>query len=154
MDKGIEKDDFFMGEVYASPRRLSDSGNDRVDANRDNSVANNEKVVERKVSFCMYCGRRTSEEARFCVACGKEKKKLDQGSTLMDCSDCHSGISPLAFYCPYCGKKTYRAIEREQENEQENEQRIVMNVLYGSPSPINVGKKSLLSRIGDLLKRR
>ena len=86
-----EETDSYMNFAYASPqmhRWPSDPGNVRVDANYDDSVADNEKVVEGKVSYCMYCGSRTSEEARFCVACGKEKKKLDQGSTLMDCSDC------------------------------------------------------------------
>ena len=76
----------------------------------------------------------------------------------MSCSNCNRNILVLASYCPYCGNKTWRAIKREQENEQkkelENELEPYMNNLYGSPSFIDVGKKSLLSRIGDLFKRR
>ena len=158
MDNGLEKDDSFMGNEYDLPRWPSDPGNVRVDANYDNSVADNEKVVEGKVSYCMYCGRRTPEEARFCAFCGQEKKEPDPDSTLMSCSNCNRNILVLAFYCPYCGNKNWRAIKREQENEQknelENELEPDMNNLYGSPSFIDVGKKSLLSRIGDLFKRR
>ena len=146
------------GNEYDLPRWPSDPGNVRVDANYDNSVADNEKVVEGKVSYCMYCGSRTSEESRFCVFCGQEKKEPDPDSTLMSCSNCNRNILVLASYCPYCGNKTWRAIKREQENEQkkelENELEPYMNNLYGSPSFIDVGKKSLLSRIGDLFKRR
>ena len=143
------------GNEYDLPRWPSDPGNVRVDANYDNSVADNEKVVEGKVSYCMYCGSRTSEESRFCVFCGQEKKEPDPDSTLMSCSNCNRNILVLAFYCPYCGNKTDRAINREQK--------MYMNDLYGAPpftdfrdpySFKDVGKKSLLSRIGDLFKRR
>ena len=158
MYQGLQGDDPFMDTVYDTPRWPSDSDHDRIDSDRDNSAADNEKVVEGKVSYCMYCGSRTSEESRFCVFCGQEKKEPDPDSTLMSCSNCNRNILVLASYCPYCGNKTWRAIKREQENEQknelENELEPYMNNLYGSPSFIDVGKKSLLSRIGDLFKRR
>lgn len=134
-----------MNFVYASPQMSDDFEDDRSDADRDVPADDHVKVEDRKVSHCMYCGCGIQEDTRFCPNCGQEEKiTIDPDDTILFCSNCRSLISPLSFYCPYCGTPTYRVREREREN--------ITSVLYGPP--VFTEKKGLVSKIGDLLKRK
>lgn len=66
------------------------------------------------MAFCIECGARLSDGAKFCAACGTPVSNMrasDNDSSnihilqekVLKCPNCHSSISRMDAICPYCG---------------------------------------------------
>lgn len=92
----------------------------------------------KKMAFCMECGTRLPDGAKFCINCGTPVKNSGRQESsertipvsnekILKCPNCNSNISRLDAVCPYCGaqitdRKASASVQRfaEQLNEIEN----------------------------------
>jgi len=67
-------------------------------------VEGGEKVEEKNIVFCPYCGTKTAREVEQCGKCGSDFTKIFEPSEY-ECETCGSDVPEDAKYCPKCGEK-------------------------------------------------
>ena len=59
--------------------------------------------------FCVYCGKKISDDSSFCPYCGRNQ----EAKSYMYCHNCGNRLEKDSSFCPYCGNKQHHEKKRQ-----------------------------------------